>query len=87
MAVGMMGIGRLVGHLEANQGQYGAGGVGQVIQRVSGDGNRPGQGSRQQLQKKQQQVAHNTDSAGQAAHRCAHPGRITVPVIFYENAK
>ena len=87
MAVGMMLVGRLIRHPEADEGQDGPGGIGQVVQGICHDGHGPSQGSHQQLHGKQQQIAADAHPAGQAANGAADPGILQILMILHKKAK
>ena len=87
VTVGVSGIRGLIRHPETDEGHDGAGGIGQVIHSVGGNGYGAGQGSHQQLEAEQQQVAGDPHHAGQGAHRRAHLRVIRVLSIFYKQPK
>ena len=65
MTVGMILVRRFFRQTEADQGHYGACGIGQVIHSVCRDGNRAGQDAHQQLHGKQKYIANDSNNAGQ----------------------
>ena len=79
VAVGVVGIGRLLRQLEAQQRHDGAHRVGQVVQSVRRDGNGGCQGTGDQLQRGQQQVADDARNAGELAHRRPDTG-LLIPI-------
>ena len=87
VTVGVSGIRRLIRHPETDEGHDGAGGIGQVVHGIGGNGHGTGQGSHQQLEAKQQQVAGDPHHAGQGAHRRTHLRVIRVLPIFYKQPK
>ena len=87
VTVGVSGIRGLIRHPETDEGHDGAGGIGQVVHGVGGNGHGAGQGAYQQLEAEQQQVAGDPHHAGQGAHRRAHLRVIRVLPIFYKQPK
>ena len=85
MAVGMVGIGRLVRQTEADQGHHRTGGIGQIVQRVGGDGYGAAENADGELHGKQQDIAENAHSAGKTADGRAALRR--VGGVLYKNTQ
>ena len=68
MAVGMMGISRLICQPEADQRYNRAGSIGKIVPRICRNGYRAGNGGNGQLAAKQQQIADNADPSGQGTN-------------------
>ena len=67
MAVGVVLVCGLFRQFKAQQRYHGAGGVGEVVDSVGGDGYAAGDGSDQQLGAEQKDIAENAHGAGQLA--------------------
>ena len=69
MAKGVLLVRGAFGQTEAQHGNDGAGGIGEVIHGVGGDGHGGGQQAYGQLAAEEQQVAENAHKARENAHR------------------
>ena len=87
VTVGVIRVGGLIRHPEADKGDDGTGGVGQVVHSVGGDGNRPGEGAHQKLEGKQQHVAHDAHQPRHGSNGRADLGAVRILRILYKQAK
>ena len=82
-----MFVRRTLRQFKADQGHDGAGGIGQVVHGVSRNGHRPGQGSHQQLEAKQQQITYDAHDTRKLSHRAPDPGIVRCVGVLYKQAK
>ena len=79
MTVRMVVVGRLFRQLEAQQGDDGAGSVGEVVHGIGSDGHGAGNGSHQQLHGAQQHIGCDANAAAKPPHPGAIPLRVRFP--------
>ena len=84
MAVGMLRVRRLFRQPEAQHRDDGGGGVGQIVHGIGGDGHSAGKCADDELYRKEDQIADNTDYAGKAAHLGADTGDIGFGIFGHE---
>jgi len=87
MTVGVAFVGGLFGQLEAEQGDHRTGGVGEVVYGVGGDGDAARDQAGNQFGGKEQDVADDTDDAGQFSVGGAHGGIVVVLVVLDKQAR
>ena len=84
VAVGVVGIRRLLGHAEPQQGHHRGGRVREVVHPVGHKGHRPGKHPRQHLAQAQQGVAQDAHHPRQLSHRQADGGGVRVLGVLHE---
>lgn len=87
MAVGVFGVGGLLGKFEAHQGNNGAGGVGQVVHGVGGDGDGAGQSADDDFSQEKEKIAENAYDSGQRTHGGTYFGVAGLVGIFNEKTE
>ena len=80
----MVCVGGLLRHAEAEQRHHRAGCVGEVVQRVCGDGDRACEQRDGELPREQQQVADDADRARQLSDGGVDGGGVGIFMVFYE---
>ena len=87
MTIGVVRVGGLIRNPEADEGDDGAGGVGQVVHGVGGDRDGAGQGAHQQLEREQQKIANDAHKARHGADGGTNLGAACIFRVLDEQTK